>query len=185
MVGMSRIRQIVWSVRSLAQSLAMSLARSLRGLVAGRLLGRGLDRETARSLPGAMNVGVDAERHSHATTRWRDSGYDLRLAPYAWPDEATQRNYDLYDAWANRGYEDNSEFWPPRTLRGRLLQGRQPDGKPAVSREGWDGYSPDPMRLSVWGIDGALHDELAERGTLGTRKTAKMASPGDPLGGPI
>ncbi len=97
----------------------MSLARSLSRFVAGRLLGRGLDRVTAKALPGAMNVGVDAERHSHATARWRDSGYDLRLVPYAWPDEATQRNYDLYDAWANRGYGDDSEFWPPRTLRPR------------------------------------------------------------------
>lgn len=131
-----------------------------------------------------MNVGVDAERHSHATVRWRDSGYDLRLVPYAWPDEATQRNYDLYDAWANRGYEDDSEFWPPRTLRGRLLHGRQPGGEPAVSMEGWEGYSPDPMRLSVWGINGALHEELAERGTLGTRKIVKRATPGDPFGGP-
>ena len=71
------------------------------GALAGLLLS---DRETAKGLPGAMNVGVDAERHSHATTRWRDSGYDMRLVPYVWPDEATQRNYDLYDAWANRGY---------------------------------------------------------------------------------
>lgn len=41
------------------------------------------------------------------------------------------------------------------------------------------------MRLSVWGINGALHEELAERGTLGTRKIIKKALPGDPLGGPI
>ncbi|MYA44278.1 MAG: hypothetical protein F4076_03860 [Acidimicrobiaceae bacterium] len=102
-----------------------------------------------------------------------------------WPDEATQRNYDLYDAWANRGYEDDSEFWPPRTLRGRLLPGRKVNGEPAVSLEGWEGYSPDPMRLSVWGINGALHEELAERGTLGTRKIIRKALPGDPLGGPI
>ena len=37
----------------------------------------------------------------------------------------------------------------------------------------------------VWGINGALHEELAERGTLGTRKIVKRASPGDPFGGPI
>ena len=42
-----------------------------------------------------------------------------------------------------------------------------------------------PMRLSVWGINGALHEELAERGTLGTRKIVKKALPGDPFGGPI
>ena len=163
----------------------MSLARSLRMFVSERLLGRSLKRETIKSLPDVLSKGVDAERFEHAMNRWRDSGYDLRLAPYAWPDEATQRNYDLYDAWANRGYEDDSEFWPPRTLRGRLLPGRQPDRKPAVSKEGWEGYSPDPMRLSVWGINGHLHEELAERGTLGTRKIVRRASPGDPFGGPI
>lgn len=177
MTGMRKAHQIVAS--------AMSLARSLWMFVSDRLLGRGMDRETARALPGAIYVGVAAKRHAHATTRWRDSGYDDRLFPYAWPDEATERNYDLYDAWANRGYEDDSEFWPPRTLRGRLLPGCKVNGEPAVSLESWEGYSPDPMRLSVWGINGALHEELAERGTLGTRKIVKRASPGDPFGGPI
>jgi len=174
---MRKARQIVTS--------AMSLARTLWMFVSERLLGRGMDRTTARALPGAIYLGVAAERHAHATTRWRDSGYDDRLFPYAWPDEATQRNYDLYDAWANRGYEDDSEFWPPRTLCGRLLPGRKVNGEPAVSLEGWEGYSPDPMRLSVWGINGALHEELAERRTLGTRKIVKEASPGNPYGGSI
>ena len=41
------------------------------------------------------------------------------------------------------------------------------------------------MRLSVWSLNGALHEELAERGIQGTRKIVKVASPGDPLGGPI
>ena len=162
---------------------ARKLAEFCRRLVPGRL--RRLDRETVRALPVAIYTGVAARLYAHATARWYDSGYDRRLFPYAWPDDDTQRNYDLYDAWANRGYEDDSEFWPPRTGRGRLLHGRQADGSPAVSKEGWDGYGPDPMRLSVWGIDGALHAELAERGTLGTRKIVKQASPGDPLGGPI
>ena len=30
-----------------------------------------------------------------------------------------------------------------------------------------------------------LAEELAERGTLGTRKVVREASPGDPYGGPI
>ena len=37
----------------------------------------------------------------------------------------------------------------------------------------------------MWGLNGYLAEELVERGTLGTRKVAKRASPGDPLGGPI
>ena len=109
--------------------------------------------------------------------RWRDSGYDLRLVPYAWPDEPTQRNYDLYDAWANMGYPDRSEYWPPRTLRGRLLPGKDPDGRRPVSAEGFDGYIPDPSRIMVWGLGGELAAELAERGTLGTRRPVKDASP--------
>lgn len=176
-MGMSKAHQIVRSVLSLAQSVWV--------LVSERFRYWRMDRETARALPIAIYAGVASERHAHATTRWRDAGYDDRLFPYAWPDEGTQRNYDLYDAWANRGYEDDSEYWPPRTRRGRLLPGRRANGKPAVSNEGWEGYSPDPRRLSVWGINGALHEELADRGTLGTRKIVRKASPGDPLGGPI
>ena len=173
----------MYRVRVLARR-AMVLADSLRLQVLRPFRPR-MDRETARALPGAIYKGVEAERYAHGMTRWQDSGYDDRLFPYVWPDEGTQRNYDLYDAWANRGYEDDSEFWPPRTLRGRLLHGMQPDGKPAVSREGWDGYEPDRMRLTVWGINGVLHEELAERGTLGTRRVARKALPGDPYGGPI
>ena len=175
MRGMSKAQEIIRK--------AMALAGFFRVLVPKRL--RGLDRETARALPLAICTGVEARRLAHATTRWRDSGYDDRLFPYAWPDDDTQRNYDLYDAWMNRGYEDDSEFWPPRTRRGRLLHGRRVDGKQAVSKEGWEGYDPDRSRLTVWGINGTLHEELAERGTLGTRKVVKEASPGDPYGGPI
>ena len=166
-------------VRALARR-GTVLADSLRMLVL-KLFRPRMDRETVRALPDAIYTGVDAERFAHAMTRWRDSGYDDRLYPYAWPGEGTQRNYDLYDAWANRGYEDDSEFWPPRTLRGRLLHGRKADGKPAVSIEGWEGYDPDARRLTVWGLNGVLHEELAERGTLGTRRIAGKALPGDPL----
>ena len=52
-------------------------------------------------------------------------------------------------------------------------------------RWGWEGYEPDPSRLTVWGINGVLHEELAERGTLGTRRVARKALPGNPYGGPI
>ena len=37
----------------------------------------------------------------------------------------------------------------------------------------------------MWGINGVLHEELAERGTLGSRRVARKALPGDPYGGPI
>ena len=54
-----------------------------------------------------------------------------------------------------------------------------------MSKEGWEGYDPNRMRLSVWGLNGYLAEDLAERGTLGTRKIVREASPGDPFGGPI
>lgn len=92
-------------------------------------------RSEAKGLPGAIHIGVDADRFAQAVARWRDSGYDVRLAPYAWSDEATQRYYDLYDAWANRGYEDDSEYWPPRTLRCRLRHGWEtPDAASVAAR---------------------------------------------------
>ena len=28
------------------------------------------------------------------------------------------------------------------------------NGKPAVSKAGWEGYGPDRSRLTVWGING-------------------------------
>ncbi len=59
------------------------------------------------------------------------------------------------------------------------------NGKPAVSKAGWEGYGPDRSRLTVWGLNGYLAEELAERGTLGTRKVVSEGSPGDPHGGPI
>ncbi len=134
------------------------------------------DRFDAKGAPTPENTGVDAFLHSHATSRWRDSGYDLRLVPYPWPDEATQRNYDLYDAWANTAYPDPSPYWPPRTLRGKLLH-RDATNRRAVSLEGLDGYEPAAGRVMVWGLNGALAEELAERGTLGTRRPAKRARP--------
>lgn len=106
-MGVSNAHQIVRS--------ALSLAQSLRMLVSERFRFWRMDRETVRALPVAMCVGVAVERHAHATTRWRDSGYGSRLFPYAWLDEGTQRNYDPA-ARANRGYKDDSEFWPSRTL---------------------------------------------------------------------
>jgi len=132
-------------------------------------------------LPDVLSTGVDAERFEQAMSRWRDSGYDMRLAPYAYPADDTQLHYDLFDAWANRGYEEPSEFWPPRTRRGRLLPGKQPDGRKAVPLAGANGYTPDPSRLTVWGLNGTLHDELAERGTLGGPKVTK-ARPAKRLG---
>ena len=49
-----------------------------------------------------------------------------------------------------------------------------------MSLEGSEGYTPDPKRLTVWGVNGTLHDELVERGTLGTAKIVAEASPGVP-----
>ena len=138
----------------------------------------------AKGAPTPENVGVDADLHAHATTRWRDSGYDLRRGPYAGQDAGTQRNYDLYDAWANLDYPSPSPYWPPRTRRGKLLVGRDASNprQPAVSLEGLDGYEPAAERIMVWGLNGTLAAELAERGTLGTRRPAKRARP-DPRPG--
>ena len=88
-----------------------------------------------------------------------------------WPGRpgGTQRNYDLYDAWANAGYAEPSPYWPPRTTRSRLLHGRDASNRRqrAVSTEGFDGYEPDPRRVMAWGL-----------GTLGTRRLASPARPG-------
>ena len=59
------------------------------------------------------------------------------------------------------------------------------NGEPAVSKEGWEGYGLDRSGLTVWGLNGYLAEELAERGTLGTCKVVREASPGDPYEGRI
>ena len=133
-------------------------------------------RAEAKGLPGPLLVGVEADRFAHAVSRWVDSGFDRRLAPYVWPDETTQRMYDLYDAWANRGYEDDSPHWPPRTQRGRLLHGKDADGRRTVSLESFEGYSPAAARITVWGLDGELDAELAGEG-LGRKSWPKRAAP--------
>ena len=138
-------------------------------------------REQVIAHPDTLLEGVDAELFSAAMTRWSDSGYDRRLLPYAWYDELSQRHCDLYDAWVNLGYPDDSPYWPPRTLRGRVLHGKDPDGKRAVSREGERGYQPLAWRMDIWGIGGALYVELEERGTLATKERLKVARPGNPM----
>ena len=45
-----------------------------------------------------------------------------------------------------------------------------------VWNEGSNGYSPGPSRSNVWGINGDLHEELAQRDTLCTRRIVKAAS---------
>ena len=55
--------------------------------------------------PYPSYVGGEAgERLARAYQRWRESGYDERLRPQAYPDAEQQALYDLYD----------SGRWPPR-----------------------------------------------------------------------
>ncbi len=133
----------------------------------------------AMTLPLIPLIGVEADMWTHAVARWADAGYDIRLFPHVYPDDATQRSYDLYDAWCNMGYEDHSEYWPLRDLTGKLHHGVDTHGKPAVSKRGADGYVP-TTRSGAWGVGGELDRELAERGTLGVRYPPKTAKPGQP-----
>ena len=48
-------------------------------------------------------TGEAVERFARAVKRWRRSGHDPRLTPQAYPSEAQQRHYEMYD----RGE------WPP------------------------------------------------------------------------
>ena len=131
------------------------------------------------SLPLIPLIGVAADMHAHAVARWADSGYDDRLFPYTYPDEVTQRSYDLYDAWCNTGYEENSEYWPLRDLDGVEAHGVDAHGRPAECQRGSDGYEP-TTRQAAWGVGGVLDRELAERGTLGVRYPPRVAKPGKP-----
>ena len=51
----------------------------------------------------AVATGEAGKRLASAFRRWRESGYDRRLAPTAYPDEERQATYDAWD----RGQ------WPP------------------------------------------------------------------------
>ncbi len=136
-------------------------------------------KRAAMTLPIVPMNSVESAIYAHATSRWRDSGYDDRLFPYVYPNEATQRCYDLYDAWVNTGYEPSSEYWPPRTLEGVEKPGVDAHGRPAVCLRGAQGYVP-TTRQAAWGVGGVLDEELAEHGTLGFRHVPRVARPGSP-----
>ena len=136
---------------------------------------RKLTREQEQAQPVVGLTGIDADLYSQAMTRFITSGGDMRLAPYAWPDDITQRYYDLYDAWANRGYSEPSPYWPPR--RGAtLIVGVDPDGNPP-QRVRDRLYRPHQARIGVWGVGGILEGELAERGTLAMRRHHDIGEP--------
>ena len=125
-------------------------------------------------MPVLGYTGVDAKRYSRAMQRLRVSGYDLRLAPYVWADDITQRYYDLFDAWVNRGY-GTSDYWPPRRGK-KVIVGKDPDGaQPQLNLS--VSYRPDPSRIAVWGIGGTLEAELAERGTLAMPRHHSIGQP--------
>ena len=122
-------------------------------------------RDGSKYVAVAPLVGIQAELYSHHKGRWRDSGYDERLFPFPYVDEPTQRNYDLYDAWAARRYPDDSPFWPPINEHGQRVPGVDAHGRPTIPKKGRSGYRPG-YRRGVCGAGGDLDRELAKRGTL-------------------